>query len=103
MRVDLAGGVERLAEALSNGARDARANRITKLTRCFGARGSAAERRLASLARALDLPFALNPQLTQHQPLIRLDPRDGRDVWIDKTFNVAWNVSVEEVRAVIEN
>jgi predicted transcriptional regulator of viral defense system len=103
MRVDLAGGVERLAEALARGAREADFDRIAKLANDFGARGSAAERRLASLARVLDLPLTPNPHVDKRQPVIRLDPRDERDVWTDSTFKVNWNVSAEELRSVIGN
>jgi predicted transcriptional regulator of viral defense system len=103
MRVDLAGGVEHLAEALANGARSADANRITTLATSFGGRGSAAVRRLASLAHALDLPLALDLKPSSSQPMIRLDPRDPTDVWVDPTLKVAWSVSVEELRAVTGN
>jgi predicted transcriptional regulator of viral defense system len=103
MRIDLAGGAERLAEALAKGAREADADRITKLACDFGPRGSAAVRRLASLARALDLPLPLDPKVGKQQGVIRLDPRDERDVWIDTSFKVAWNVSIEEIQAVVGN
>jgi predicted transcriptional regulator of viral defense system len=103
MRVDLAGGVEHLTEALANGARNADEKRIATLAKSFGGRGSAAVRRLASLTHALDLPLALNPEVSKSQPMIRLDPRDPRDVWIDSVLKVAWSVSVEELRAVIGN
>jgi predicted transcriptional regulator of viral defense system len=103
MRVDLVGGVERLAEALATGAREANSERITQLAKDFDARGLAAERRLASLARALEIPLAVNPTVKREQPTVRLDPRAEQTVWVDKTFNVAWNVSIEELRAVIEN
>lgn len=103
MRVDLVGGAERLAEALATGAREANPERIAQLANDFDARGFAAERRLASLAHALEMPLALRPTVTKEQPTVRLDPRDDRMVWVDKTFNVVWNVSVEELRAVIEN
>ena len=103
MRVDLVGGAEHLAEALTNAAREADANRIVTLAKGFGGRGSAAERRLASLAHALDLPLALNPEVGKSHPVIRLDPRDPREVWIDSTFKVAWSIPVDELRAVIGN
>jgi predicted transcriptional regulator of viral defense system len=103
LRVDLVGSVERLAEAIASGSREAHADRITRLAHTFGPRGFAAERRLASLARALDLPLALNPQVDRRRPVIRLDPREDRVEWIDETLRVAWNRTVEEVRAVVEN
>lgn len=103
MRVDLAGGAQRLAEALANGAPEADPNRITKLATEFGARGSAAERRLASLAAALDLPLNLNPEVSKQKQMIRLDPSDENDAWVDSTFNVAWSISIDEMRAVAGN
>jgi predicted transcriptional regulator of viral defense system len=103
MRVDLAGGVERLAEALARGANTAESVKITKLAHEFGARGLAAERRLASLARALDLPLQLDPLVNTDRPLISLDPRDNSTEWVDSTFRVTWNVTVDELKAVIEN
>jgi len=103
MRIDLAGGVERLAEALASGARDADANRIAALAQLFGARGSSAERRLASLAHVLDLPLKLDRRMNKKQSVIRLDPRDERNVWTDSEFNVMWNISAEEMQAVIAN
>jgi predicted transcriptional regulator of viral defense system len=103
MRVDLAGGVERLAEALSRGANKVDSVRLTKLANEFGARGFAAERRLASLSRALDIPLQFDPLVGTNKPLIQLEPRDPRDVWIDKTFRVSWNVTVDELKAVIGN
>jgi hypothetical protein len=39
----------------------------------------------------------------KQQGVIRLDPRDERDVWIDTSFKVAWNVSIEEIQAVVGN
>lgn len=103
MRVDLAGGVDRLAEALANGSRIANPDRINQLAIVFGPRGLAAQRRLASLAGVLELPLALNSQPQTEQRMIRLDPRDEQTAWIDKAFRVAWNTPVEELRAVIEN
>ncbi|MDA8265936.1 MAG: hypothetical protein M0T79_11460 [Actinomycetota bacterium] len=103
MRVDLVGGVERLTEALAAGASDANPARIKRLSKAFGARGLAAERRLASLATALDLPLALNPQVGKRQPVIRLDPRDCDVVWTDGKYRVAWNRSMDELRAIVNN
>jgi predicted transcriptional regulator of viral defense system len=103
MRLDLAGGVEGLAEALTNGASEVDARRITKLAKDFGARGSAAERRLASLASALKLPLTLNPVVDKQQKIIRLDPRDQGDSWIDPVFKVAWSTPVKEIQAVTGN
>ncbi len=103
IRVDLVVGIEHLAEALAKGARNADARRMATLAKSFGGRGSAAVRRLASLAHALDLPLALNPEVGKSQSMIRLDPCDRRDVWVDSALKVAWSVSVEELRAVIGN
>jgi len=101
LRVDLTGGVERLAEALVAGSRYADPKRITHLVRTFGGRGRAAERRLASLALALDLPLALDPAVGKRQPMIRLDPRDDRATWTDSRYRVAWNTTVDEVRSIV--
>jgi predicted transcriptional regulator of viral defense system len=103
LRVDLVGSVERLAEALAKGAPDVSPTRLIRLARAFGARGLAAERRLASLARALELPLALDPQVDRRQPVIRLDPRHDRIEWIDDTLRVAWNTTIDELQAVVEN
>jgi hypothetical protein len=103
LRVDLAGGVERLAEAVAAGASEVDAARIVRLVGAFGPKGLAAERRLGSLALALDLPLVLESKVAPRQPVIRLDPREDRVEWIDSTFRVAWSNSVNELRAVIEN
>jgi predicted transcriptional regulator of viral defense system len=103
MRVDLLGSVERLAEALAAGAMEAKPTCVKRLSKAFGARGLAAERRLASLAGALDLPLALAPKVGKRQPIIRLDPRDDEVAWTDARYRVAWNRSVDELRASIEN
>jgi predicted transcriptional regulator of viral defense system len=103
MRVDLLGSVERLAEALAAGAREAKPTCVKRLSKAFGARGLAAERRLASLAGALDLPLALAPKVGKRQPIIRLEPRDDQVAWTDARYRVAWNRSVDELRAIIEN
>lgn len=103
LRVDLTGGAERLAEALAAGARDADPKRIQRLVKAFGARGAAAERRLASLAHALDLPLALDPAAGKRQPVIRLDGRDDHIEWTDGRFRVAWNTSIDELQAVVGN
>jgi predicted transcriptional regulator of viral defense system len=101
LRVDLTGSVERLAEALAAGAVKADAARISRLAEAFGPRGHAAERRLASLAGALNLPLALDPSVERRRPIIRLDPRDDPVEWVDETYRVAWNVTVDELRAVV--
>lgn len=101
IRLDLAGGVDRLAEALARGAQDADPARIRRLVGAFGARGRAAERRLASLTHALELPLDLDPHLTARQPVVQLDPRDKRTKWLDERYRVAWNVDVAELRAVV--
>ncbi len=103
LRVDLTGGVERLAEALAAGADDADPTRIMRLATAFGARGRAAERRLASLAYALELPLSLEPTVTSPQPVIRLDPRDEQVAWTDARFRVAWNVTVNELQTIVRN
>lgn len=103
MRVDLLGSVERLVEALAAGASQAKPTHIKRLSKAFGARGLAAERRLASLAGALDLPLALAPKVGKRQPIIRLEPRDDQVAWTDARYRVAWNRSVDELRAIIEN
>lgn len=103
MRLDLVGSVERLTEALATGALEADPARIRRLSKAFDARGLAAERRLASQATALDLPLALNPQVGKRQPVIRLDPRDSDIVWTDERYRVAWNRSVNELRAIVNN
>jgi predicted transcriptional regulator of viral defense system len=103
VRVDLAGGIERLAEALASSATDVDSHRIAPLARVFGPRGLAGERRLASLARALDLSLDLAPSVGSRQKIIRLDPSNEQVAWIDDAFRVAWNVTADELRAVIEN
>jgi len=103
LRVDLAGSVERLAEALASGAPKVDPARLGRLAGAFGARGLAAERRLASLALALDLPLGLEPKVMPTQPVIRLDPRDDHVDWIDPIFRVAWNTTADELRARIRN
>jgi predicted transcriptional regulator of viral defense system len=100
LRVDLTGGVERLAEALVNGATEIDSARFALLAGAFGPRGLAAWRRLASLSHALALPLQIEPQVDAHQPRIRLDPGDDHVEWTDKTFRVAWNFTVDELRAV---
>jgi hypothetical protein len=102
LRVDLAGSVERLAEALSAGANDADPARIERLALSFGARGAAAARRLASLAGALDLPLSLEPRRFPRQSTIRLDPREERIEWCDDRYRVAWNTSVDSLRSIVK-
>jgi predicted transcriptional regulator of viral defense system len=103
LRVDLTGGVERLAEALAAGSRDADPKRITRLAKAFGARGRAAERRLASLAQALNLPLSIDPVVVRRQPVIRMDSRDDHVVWTDATYRVAWNTTIDELQAIVGN
>jgi predicted transcriptional regulator of viral defense system len=103
LRIDLAGGVGRLAEALGNGAFEADAARISRLAKKFGPKGLAAERRLASMAHALQLPLSLEPVLKQRRPMIHLDPRDSHVEWLDERFRVAWNLKPEELLAVVGN
>jgi predicted transcriptional regulator of viral defense system len=103
LRVDLVGDVERLAEALAAGSREANSKRIKRLANSFGARGRAAERRLASMADALNLPLSLDPAVGKRQPVIRLDPRDDHVEWTDSRFRIAWNRSIDELQAVVRN
>lgn len=101
LRVDLAGGSERLAEAVASGGTDADPARIVQIADAFGGRGLAALRRIASLAHGLELPLPLAPAVGLRQPVIRLDPGDEHREWTDPKFRVAWNVSVAELHAVI--
>jgi predicted transcriptional regulator of viral defense system len=101
MRIDLAGGATTLAEALTSAARNVDPKVIADLADGFGARGLAAERRLASLATALHLPVAIRTASTD-RPVIRLDPRDEHQEWVDRTVNVGWNISIDELLAVVE-
>lgn len=103
LRVDLVGGVERLAEAVARGSPEADSARITELARAFGMRGRVAERRLASLATALHLPLEIIPDVGKRQPVVRLDPRDYRVAWTDTRFRVAWNTTIDELQAVVGN
>lgn len=102
LRVDLAGGPQRLAEALAASAAEADPIRVGRLANAFGARGLAAERRLASLSRALSLPFHIEPTLKRRHPIILLDRHDDHVEWVDETFRVAWNTTVDELQAVID-
>ena len=101
LRLDLVDGPERLAEALANAAEEVDPIRIHRLATAFGARGRAAERRLASLSHALDLPLDLEPKLQPGRPVIRLDPSDDRREWVDERYRVAWNLDVDELRSVV--
>jgi predicted transcriptional regulator of viral defense system len=101
LRVDLAGGSERLAEAVASGGTDADASKLLQVADAFGSRGFAAVRRIASLAHVLELPFPLAPQVGLRQPVIRLDPGDDHREWTDTRFRVGWNVSADELRAVV--
>lgn len=101
LRVDLVGGSQVLCEALGNGCRDLDLDAIQRLVWAFGARGRAAERRLASIAGALGLPVQLAPVMGPRQPLIRLDPKDDHQEWIDRRFRVAWNISPDEAWGVV--
>jgi len=101
LRMGLVGGPEELAEALANGAEDLNPTRIHRFATAFGARGRAAERRLASLSHALELPLDLDPKLEPRRPIIQLDPSDDRRKWVDERYRVAWNLDVEELRSVV--
>ena len=72
------------------------------LAQVFGPRGLAAERRLGSLAHALDIPLHLAPG-AGHRPVVRLDPRDEQVSWVDHTFGVTWHLGADELRAVTGN
>ena len=97
------GGPEALASALERAASGIRPRGLAPLVKAFGPRGAAAERRLASLARALDLSLDLEPRVSPSRPIIRLDPQDDHIEWIDREMRVAWSTSVDEIRAVVEN
>lgn len=101
LRVDLAGGSERLAEAVASGGTDAAPARLAQIAEAFGPRGFAAVRRIASLAHVLELPLPLAPAVEPRQPVVRLDPSDGRREWVDTKFRVAWNVTADELRGVV--
>jgi predicted transcriptional regulator of viral defense system len=103
LRVDLVGDVEQLADALASAAPEVDPLRIVDLAKAFGSRGHAAERRLASLAQALGISFGLHPDVGRRRPVINLDPRDDRVEWIDDRYGVAWNVTVDELKAVVGN
>jgi predicted transcriptional regulator of viral defense system len=103
LRIDLSGGIERLAEAVATGSAQAKPRAMARLARAFGPKGLAAQRRLASLAHALGLPFGLAPAASPRQPIVRLDPGDEEVVWVDEDLRVAWNRDVAELRAVIGN
>ena len=100
MRVDLAGGVTRLAEALVSAASDLDPAVIESLGATFGARGSAAIRRLSSLALALGLDLRF-PSATNGRSTIRLDPRDPETLWLDDTVKVIWGTTADELRASV--
>jgi len=101
LRLDLASGPEQLAEALANAVEDVNPTRINRFATAFGARGRAAERRLASLSHALELPLDLDPKLEPRRPIIQLDPSDDRREWVDERYRVAWNLDVDELRSVV--
>jgi predicted transcriptional regulator of viral defense system len=103
LRVDLAGGLYVLAEGLARAATTVRPRRLAPLVAALGPRGAAAERRIASLAHALDLPLALDPRVGADRPVIRLDPDDDHVEWVDARYRVAWNVTVKELRNVVES
>lgn len=103
MRIDLAGSVERLAEALVAVAAEIEPAAISRLADAFGPRGLAAERRLVSMARALQLPLDLSPDVGPRRPVIGLDPRDYRVEWVDPDLRVAWSTTRDELRAVVRN
>lgn len=101
LRVDLTGGAERLAEAAAAAAGEANPAKITEIASELGGRGPAAVRRLASLARALELPLQLEPEVGNRKPVVRLDPGDDHVDWIDPVFRVAWNTTEDELRSVV--
>jgi predicted transcriptional regulator of viral defense system len=101
MRIELAGGITELAQALSSAVREVDPVAIAVLAEKFGPRGLAGERRLASLASNLNLPLEMRSTAAE-RPIIRLDPRDEESVWIDRAANVAWPISTDELLAVVE-
>lgn len=101
LRVDLAGGSERLAEAVTAAAAEADPGKITEMASVFGDRGLAGIRRLASLSRVLELPLHLEPDAVSRKPTVRLDPGDAHVDWIDPVFRVAWNTGPDELRSVV--
>ena len=103
LRVDLAGSVDVLAEALVRGTPIADSSKIKDLGLAFRSRGVAGLRRLASLATALELPLDLGLVTQNQQPIIRLDPRDETTQWVDEKYRVSWNRTIDEIRAVVGN
>ena len=101
-RLDLVGGVERLAEGLAAAASETSPEVIHELAAALGPKGKAAERRLASLCEALQLPLELHPTLFSRRPIIRLDPGDNEIKWVDEHNRVAWNLNVDELRSVVD-
>lgn len=103
MRIDLTGSVQRLAEALAAAVTEVDPAKLSRVADAFGPRGHAAERRLASMARALGLPLDLGPAVGCRRPVIGLDPRDDRVEWTDRDLRVAWNTTADELRAAVRN
>jgi predicted transcriptional regulator of viral defense system len=101
LRVDLIGGSERLAEALVNGAAELHPDRIALLADLFGPWGHGALRRLHSLADVLGVTIGPAPEVPRAKSVIQLDSRDDHVAWIDKKFRVAWNVTPDELQAVV--
>lgn len=103
LRLDLVGGIEQFVEALATGASSVNPERLSFLAKRFGPRGLAANRRLASLAKFLDLPLRLDGLAGPWKSIVRLDPRSKNVVWVDDRLQVAWHVTPDELRAVTGN
>jgi predicted transcriptional regulator of viral defense system len=103
LRVDLAGGIEQLAEALSQAESAIDVGRIKRVVKAFGSRGLAAERRLATIGHTLGLSLPLNPKVSAKRPIIKLDPREERVEWVDHRFRVAWNLTAQELANAVNN
>jgi predicted transcriptional regulator of viral defense system len=102
-RVDLAGGAQRLCEAMVAATPTARTREIERIAAALGTRGQVALRRLASLSSALDLTFDFAPLTRRPTSIIRLDPSDAHFEWMDEHYKVSWNLKISEMRATVMN
>lgn len=103
MRLDLVNGVEELAEALTSAADQVGPGVLAELAGALGDKGLAAGRRLASIARALELALDLPLRPAKDRLPVRLDPRDSRAEWLDAEFKVIWPIPASELAAVTGN
>jgi predicted transcriptional regulator of viral defense system len=103
MRIDLAGGVERLSEALFLASREIDVDQITRMAGQFGVRGRAGLRRIASISHTLDLNLDFEGQAVRGTSLIPIDPRDHHTEWIDDIFGVTWSITPSELISVVRN